>query len=143
MQRPSLISVRRQRTMDVYWRPCSADIALPVPRRAHPAVTTSGLWANQWQLHVDPLVSNVHVTVDQPSLPSQPVPYDLWPCAAFRSQIRSQQSAQQLRPPRGETSNHHDAQHSQLDDWGVHRKACPSLELVVQQSILYCDTTRG
>jgi len=104
---------------------------------------TSGLWANQWQLHVDPLVSNVHVTVDQPSLPSQPVPYDLWPCAAFRSQIRSQQSAQQLRPPRGETSNHHDAQHSQLDDWGVHRKACPSLELVVQQSILYCDTTRG
>ena len=37
------LSVRRQRTMDVYWRPCSADIALPVPRRAHPAVTTSGL----------------------------------------------------------------------------------------------------
>ena len=31
MQRPSLISVRRQRTMDVYWRPCSLTLLCRCP----------------------------------------------------------------------------------------------------------------
>jgi hypothetical protein len=50
-------------------------------------------------------VSNVQVTINRPSQPSRRVSPHRGSCAAFRSQIRSQQSKQQVQPPRREISS--------------------------------------